>query len=124
MGGLQHVHEHDLLHRDLKPANIFLSKDGIIKIGDFGLSRDLDSPNIPHEDLLTYATARNGRHMTILRQSAGNQTYSVGTPGYVAPEILNNESYGPKIDVYSLGIVFMEMFTKTVTKHERGKNLM
>lgn len=41
VSAIRHMHEHDVLHRDLKTANIFLTKDGIIKIGDFGISKML-----------------------------------------------------------------------------------
>merc|ERR1712000_88351 len=52
------------------------------------------------------------------------KTNSVGTPGYVAPEILQTDTYGPKVDIYSLGVILMEMFTKSTTKHERASNLI
>ncbi|MDC0317353.1 serine/threonine protein kinase [bacterium] len=42
--GLHHFHEHGILHRDLKPANIFLEEYGKLKLSDFGLARDIDSP--------------------------------------------------------------------------------
>jgi len=125
--GLKHVHEHELLHRDLKPANIFISKDGTIKIGDFGLSRDLDNPSIPQEELAFRSGFRKLGRPTAWDEnlnSSGTKTFSVGTPGYVAPEILNSDTYGPKVDVYSLGIILMEFFTKITTKHEKGANLM
>mmetsp|Transcript_5275 Transcript_5275/g.6420 ORF Transcript_5275/g.6420 Transcript_5275/m.6420 type:complete len:748 (-) Transcript_5275:14-2257(-) len=128
VSGLKHVHEHGLLHRDLKPANIFMSKDGIVKIGDFGLSRDLDNPTpIVASDLASIIKKPNLKICTAVDDnlaSSGNKTSSVGTPGYVAPEILNSDCYGPKVDVYSLGIMLMELFTKTSTKHEKGMNLM
>jgi len=41
VSAIRHMHDHDVLHRDLKTANIFLTKDGIIKIGDFGISKML-----------------------------------------------------------------------------------
>jgi serine/threonine protein kinase len=113
VSGLKHVHEHGLLHRDLKPANIFMSKDGIVKIGDFGLSRDLDNPTpIVASDLASIIKKPNLKICTAVDDnlaSSGNKTSSVGTPGYVAPEILNSDCYGPKVDVYSLGIMLMEL---------------
>ena len=43
---LQHLHQLGIVHRDLKPANVFLSDNGTLKIGDFGLARDSDSPKL------------------------------------------------------------------------------
>lgn len=144
ISGLEHVHQHGLLHRDLKPANIFLSKQGVIKIGDFGLSRNLESYS-KDEDATLYKNVSKDCPFNL--RTSGDQTFSVGTPGYVAPEILNNDVYGPKVDVYSLGIILMELyvkffileinlylninililfirFCKVTTKHEKGHNLM
>jgi serine/threonine protein kinase len=72
----------------LKPANILLKKtepEGIcVKIADFGLS----------------AIYKLSRHLT----------GGTGTPGYMAPEVINNEKYDTKADVYSLGIIFRNLF--------------
>merc|ERR1719356_1767022 len=75
---LTHVHGHRILHRDLKPLNVFLTQDGLVKLGDFGIAKVLEST------------------------TAGAQT-TIGTPLYIAPEICNNETYGVKSDVWSLG---------------------
>jgi len=129
IAGLQHVHKHGLLHRDLKPANIFMSKEGIIKIGDFGLSRNLQSQET-EEDVNPYEEDRQYKplHRSIFTRrpswAGSDQTSSIGTPGYVAPEILKGSVYGPEVDVYSLGIILLELFTKPTTKHERAINLM
>ena len=78
--GLHHFHEHGILHRDLKPANIFLSEDGRLKLGDFGLARDFDSP------MLT---------------AAGT---AVGTANYIAPEqAIGDLSIDRRADLYALG---------------------
>ena len=71
------------MHRDLKPSNILVS-DGIIKIADFGFCKSLDS----HRDLA----------QTML-----------GSPIYMAPEVLKGEIYTIKADIWSLGVVIYEM---------------
>lgn len=73
-----------VLHRDLKPANVFLDGDANVKLGDFGLARVLH-----HEHSLA-------------------QTY-VGTPYYMSPELVNNQSYNEKSDIWSLGCMLYEL---------------
>jgi NIMA (never in mitosis gene a)-related kinase len=81
---LRHAHERKVLHRDLKPQNIFLTSDGEVRLGDFGISRVLTS---------TLAVANT----------------CVGTPLYLAPELINGEPYGGSCDIWSLGVVLHEM---------------
>lgn len=73
-----------ILHRDLKPANIMLDQNEDIKIGDFGLAKELSS----------------GSKLA--------QT-NVGTPFYMSPEIINGNKYGEKSDVWSLGCLLYEL---------------
>lgn len=72
-----------IMHRDLKPDNILLH-NGRIKIADFGFSKSLKSP-------------------TDLAQTM------LGSPIYMAPEVLNGEPYTMKADIWSLGVVLYEM---------------
>ena len=84
--GIKEIHKHNLIHRDLKPENIFINKDNKIKIGDFGISKQL---NI-------------------------NQKYAfsaIGTNYYMAPEIIKGEKYNNKIDIWALGCIIYELFT-------------
>ncbi len=81
--GVAYLHDHGIVHRDLKPGNIFVD-EGIVKIGDYGLSK----------------------FMSCSRRS-GQQTGSVGTVHYMAPEIANGR-YGKEIDIYALGIICMK----------------
>ena len=75
--GIKEIHKKNLLHRDLKPENIFISKDNKIKIGDFGISKELDVQN-----KYAYTT--------------------IGTYAYMAPEIINGEKYNNKVDIWGL----------------------
>ena len=68
----------NLLHRDIKPQNVFVASDGTYKLGDFGIAK------------------------TAERTTSGTKT---GTYKYMAPEIYNNQPYGGKADIYSLGLV-------------------
>lgn len=99
--GLNHIHKQGMIHRDLKPRNIFLDREGNIKIGDFGLAAVRDEPT---------STAVTGTHSNPLLSAS--LTGDVGTPVYTAPEITSGlyKSYNYKVDIYSLGVCFFEVF--------------
>jgi NIMA (never in mitosis gene a)-related kinase 1/4/5 len=85
--GLAYLHSKKVLHRDMKPANCFISprpSGEVLKIGDFGLSVSLDG---------------------------GKKTSRVGTPSYLAPEVLQMDAYGDCVDVWGLGCIALEMMT-------------
>ena len=84
--GLQYVHKYKILHRDLKTSNIFLSSNGTVKIGDFGVSK-------------------------VLEETEANAETVIGTPYYLSPEICKSEPYGYKSDVWSLGCILYELCT-------------
>ena len=84
--GLHHAHQRGCVHRDLKPANLYLSQDGIVKIGDLGLARDLENS----------------------RLTASGQT--VGTWRYMPPEqITAQENIDGRLDLYALGCILFQM---------------
>ena len=84
--GLEFCHESNLIHRDIKPANIFVSEFGEYKIGDFGISREIE------------------RTSTTLSQK--------GTKTYMAPEIVRMEKYDKRVDIYALGLTMYEICNK------------
>ncbi|KAJ6991384.1 hypothetical protein NC653_019544 [Populus alba x Populus x berolinensis] len=108
--GLAHIHAQGIIHRDLTPNNIFFDARNDIKIGDFGLAKFLELEQLDHDAALPTDTA--GVSM--------DGTGEVGTYFYTAPEI---EQGWPKIDekadMYSLGIVFFEVWHPFGTAMER-----
>lgn len=81
---IKYLHQQRILHRDLKTSNIFLTTENVIKLGDFGIAKTLDS---------TLDQAKT----------------VVGTPYYMSPEVCENKPYSYSSDVWSLGCVLYEM---------------
>lgn len=81
--GLEFCHQEKLIHRDIKPDNIFVSEFGEYKIGDFGISREIENTSVT------------------LSQK--------GTKAYMAPEIVRMEPYGHLVDIYALGLTLYEI---------------
>ncbi|EGB07369.1 hypothetical protein AURANDRAFT_13271, partial [Aureococcus anophagefferens] len=106
--GLKYVHECGLVHRDLKPANVFLTADGTVKIGDFGLSRHVRGPDEGDDDEVEVAAVARS-------EDDDDITVGVGTRLYAAPEQLASDDYDEKADVYSLGVVLYEMLRPRFT---------
>jgi eukaryotic translation initiation factor 2-alpha kinase 4 len=107
--GLNHIHSQGIIHRDLKPSNIFIDAQGDAKIGDFGLAVT--------SAVNRTTTAAPAMPVMSLKESL---TIGVGTPFYLAPEQEKIGShYDHKVDMYSLGVIFFEMFTRFGTGMER-----
>ena len=90
MNALEYIHSKDVIHRDIKPANLFMTNDKTIKIGDFGVAAKVAG----------LATSVRG---------GGFTGTIVGTPMFMSPEILREENYDKKTDVYSMGISMYEL---------------
>ena len=80
------AHQNDLVHHDVKPGNVLLGHDASIKVTDFGISQLISAASRSEETIC-------------------------GTPGYIAPECFQGERYGPKSDLFALGIVLYETLT-------------
>jgi NIMA (never in mitosis gene a)-related kinase len=93
---IKYIHDRKILHRDLKGQNVFLTKDGTVKLGDFGIARVLDH---------TFQVCRT----------------QIGTPYYLSPEICQGRAYNAKTDIWSLGCLLYELCT---LKHAFSANGM
>ncbi|KAJ7009101.1 LOW QUALITY PROTEIN: hypothetical protein NC653_007669 [Populus alba x Populus x berolinensis] len=110
---LEYLHSHGIVHRDLKPDNILIAHDGHIKLTDFGLSKiglinstiDLSAPDTDRNAPSDPPNPNAQQTEDINRHSA------VGTPDYLAPEILLGTEHGYAADWWSVGIILFEFIT-------------
>ena len=98
--GLAAAHERGIVHRDLKPDNLFVTRDGRVKILDFGLAKIAEPPGGESETKLAAAGAP--------QTSAGT---TLGTVGYMSPEQVRGQNVDHRSDIFSFGVVLYEMLT-------------
>ena len=85
--GLEYIHNEKIIHRNIKPSNIFCMKNGIVKLGDFGLAKMLSNSYNKTKTFKTFIENNN----------------------YPAPEIINKEEYSFEVDIWDLGITFYQL---------------
>ncbi|XP_019413850.1 PREDICTED: probable serine/threonine protein kinase IRE isoform X1 [Lupinus angustifolius] len=111
---LEYLHSSNVIHRDLKPDNLLIGQDGHIKLTDFGLSKvglinstdDLSAPSFSSNGFLGDDEPKS-RHSS---KSEERRKHSVvGTPDYLAPEILLGMGHGATADWWSVGVILYEL---------------
>ena len=93
---LDYAHAHGVIHRDLKPGNFLLHPDGRLVLADFGIARMMQ---------------RNGKASLVTLTGTGT---ILGTPDYMAPEMIRGGQVDNRTDIYELGIVLFQMLSGTV----------
>lgn len=94
--GLSFAHKRGVIHQDIKADNIFITNEGDLKIGDFGLAR------------------------LMANRKGGNASRVMGTPAYMSPELARGEPQDHRSDLYSLGVLFYEMTTGQLPFRAKG----
>lgn len=95
---LRYLHRSGIIHRDIKAANILITHNGQIKLGDFGVA----SLRIAH---VKNSGIKNDCHLDKRKE------FPIGSPYWMAPEIIKEEGFNEKADIWSLGITIIEMLT-------------
>lgn len=85
VSAMSHLHSHHIIHRDMKPQNILIAEKGSLKICDFGFARALSNTTLV---------------LTSIK----------GTPLYMAPELVQEQPYDEKVDIWALGVILYELY--------------
>ncbi|XP_076460361.1 eukaryotic translation initiation factor 2-alpha kinase 3-like [Babylonia areolata] len=110
VSAVDYVHAKGLIHRDLKPSNIFFALDNTVKVGDFGLVTAAENQ------------VESSEQSPVGRASA-KHTAEVGTQLYMSPEQVQKKAYDQKVDIFSLGLIFLELLMPFSTGMERVTTL-
>ena len=91
------AHDKGIVHRDLKPANVMITRDGRVKVLDFGLAKEMRPPGPEAETVVSFDATEVGAVM--------------GTPSYMSPEQISGRAVDHRTDIFSIGLMLYEMAT-------------
>ena len=142
---LVYIHSNNIIHRDIKPENIFIKNNGIIKIGDFGLSANYINNNISNININMQNININYQNMNMQNINMNiqniNMNYQnnnnmqniigkinckgtiVGTQPFMSPEMIKENNYDLKTDVYSMGCTFFQTMFWITPEHQSMENI-
>ena len=100
-----HAHEHGIVHRDLKSSNVAITPESAVKVLDFGLAKHIEGNR---EGVVQTQT---GSERSTLKAGMTEPGVVMGTPGYMAPEVLVGQPADARADIWALGVILHEMAT-------------
>jgi serine/threonine protein kinase len=95
--GLVYLHNNHVIHRDLKCGNLLITTEGVVKVSDFGVSKKFGRDTVTVQDKI--------------KMNENTTQTAIGSPYWMAPEVVTHSGYGRKADIWSLGCCIIEMAT-------------
>ena len=108
--GMNYLHSMNLIHRDLNSQNCLVREDGTVVVADFGLSKITSVNSSPEENNENDSFNKQQQSKLAKRRDRRKRYTIVGNPFWMAPEMMHRNKYDERVDIYSFGIVLLEVF--------------